>query len=312
MIANTAAAMDQLTERIAAWAAGRSDIRAALVIGSRARTSDRPADEFSDLDLLLFCERPEQYLGSPEWVNEFGRPVVTFREGTIAGGKERRVLFEDALDVDFNFIPTGLIRMLNRYVGLKERAPWVLKVLPGKVRREIDRQVATAGGVLRRGYRVLFDKEHLLRGMLRSIPAKVVRTLPDQAEALNSIGDFWYHALWTARKLRRGELVVAQNCHGRLRRFLYDAVETLAIAEHGPEYDTWHDLRFLEQWADPATVEELHRLYAHYDPEDMARSLLATMTVFGRVAQAAMSRMGHVYPKEMEEQVTAWVIECLG
>jgi aminoglycoside 6-adenylyltransferase len=64
-------------------------------------------------------------------------------------------------------------------------------------------------------YRVLLDKD----GVLRSLPAlaELAATappppLPTEAAFLNQISDFWYHALWAARKLRRGELLVAKQC----------------------------------------------------------------------------------------------------
>jgi len=35
---------------------------------------------------------------------------------------------------------------------------------------------------------------------------------PAQDEFLDLINDFWYHTVWTAKKLRRGELWTAQGC----------------------------------------------------------------------------------------------------
>jgi aminoglycoside 6-adenylyltransferase len=43
---------DQIIERFLAWAQHQADIRAAVIIGSQARV-DRPADRWSDLDLLV-------------------------------------------------------------------------------------------------------------------------------------------------------------------------------------------------------------------------------------------------------------------
>ena len=45
--------MEQLEDRFVTWAKGRPDIRAAIVIGSRARR-ERPADAWSDLDIVFF------------------------------------------------------------------------------------------------------------------------------------------------------------------------------------------------------------------------------------------------------------------
>lgn len=231
----------------------------------------------------------------------------------MTGSKERRVLFADALDVDFNFLPATQWRSLNLYLRLTARLPFLPKLLPRKARREIEKGIAMAGGVLKRGYRVVLDKEGLTRHFPDIIPRKQEKPLPSEAEALNAVGDFWYHTLWAARKLRRGELLVAKHgVDGYLKVRLYRAVEMLALATHGPEYDTWHDWRFFEQWADPTTVADLSRIYAHYDADDIARALLATMSVFGRVAKDAFVRMGYPYPQAMEDEVTRLVRQCLG
>lgn len=49
-----AATIQQLENRVGEWAESQSNIRAILVIGSRARR-DFPADEWSDLDLAIFA-----------------------------------------------------------------------------------------------------------------------------------------------------------------------------------------------------------------------------------------------------------------
>ncbi|HYF76387.1 MAG TPA: aminoglycoside 6-adenylyltransferase [Symbiobacteriaceae bacterium] len=305
-------AMEKLKQRIVAWADRTSDVRAVIVIGSRARVNDRPADEYSDLDLLLLADHPARYIHSEEWLDAIGTPVVTFLEGAISGSKERRVLFADALDVDFNFLPANQWRWLNRYMRLKSQSPFLTKLVPAKLRREIETGIAVLGSVVKRGYSVLLDKEGLTQQIPKIPPHRRMNLVPSEPEARNAIGDFWYHALWTAKKLRRGELLVAKHgVDGYLKMRLYRAAEILAVATYGPEYDTWHDLRFFEQWADPTTVANLPRLYAHYDEGEMNRALLATMSVYGRVTRDAFSRLGYQYPQAMEDEVTRLVRECL-
>jgi hypothetical protein len=50
-------------ERAAAWAQTRSDIRAALMVGSRAHL-DHPGDEWADLDLMLFAADFSDYFAN--------------------------------------------------------------------------------------------------------------------------------------------------------------------------------------------------------------------------------------------------------
>jgi len=75
-------AYEQLIERFVAWARTRPDIHVAIVVGSRAR-ADRPADEWSDLDIVMFVTDPEPYLTSTDWLNNMGDFRITFVEPTV-------------------------------------------------------------------------------------------------------------------------------------------------------------------------------------------------------------------------------------
>jgi predicted nucleotidyltransferase len=95
-----AAAYEKLIDSFVKWAQTEDNIRAAVVIGSRARV-DHPADEWSDLDVLILANDPELYWATADWLHHVGNPWLTFVEPTPDGnGLERRVLFEGGLDVD--------------------------------------------------------------------------------------------------------------------------------------------------------------------------------------------------------------------
>jgi aminoglycoside 6-adenylyltransferase len=103
---SVAESYEKLIQRFCEWAKERVDIRAGAVIGSRARL-DHPADEWADLDLVILTTDPEFYLSTADWIKKLGKPLLTFIEFTPTGdGKERRVLFEGMLDVDFAIMPT--------------------------------------------------------------------------------------------------------------------------------------------------------------------------------------------------------------
>ncbi|RPI97845.1 MAG: hypothetical protein EHM39_08865, partial [Chloroflexi bacterium] len=95
---------EHLIGRFVAWADTLPDIRAAVIIGSRARTT-QPADVWSDLDLVFLTTRPAHYIENTVWLDEIAPHWLTFVEGTVDGHRERRVMFEGALDVDFVPLP---------------------------------------------------------------------------------------------------------------------------------------------------------------------------------------------------------------
>jgi aminoglycoside 6-adenylyltransferase len=280
---------DQIIERFIAWAQNQADIRAVVVIGSRAR-SVRQADQWSDLDLLVVTTDPARYLSNTDWLLPIGQPWVTFVERlTIDEGSERRVLFEGCLDVDFAFDPVDRIRRMAAEGWPPEFA-----------------------GILGRGFRVILDKDGLSQLLNQNAFAQPAPCPPTADEFVNLCNDFWYHVVWTIKKLHRGELWTAKSCadsylSGRLLRML----EWHARAMHGPDYDTWHNGRFLEAWADPKALEAVRRSFAHYDATDIRRALLEKTNLFRWVAQETAERLHYPYPSGAEHWVTAWAQDSL-
>jgi aminoglycoside 6-adenylyltransferase len=256
---------DLFAASVADWARERDDVRAVLVVGSQVR-EDVPADTWSDLDVGLFVDDPERLAADETWVESFGTPVLTFLEPTAFGDRvERRVLYESGEDVDF---------------PLLEAASW----------RELASS-AEARLTIARGYRVLHDELGLREALAEGEP--VPDAWPPDAAAFGQLAsDFWYHALWTAKKLRRGEVFTAIQC---LDGYLKDRLVTL-LEWHtravDPSADVWHNGRFLERWADAGALAALERAFAHYDLRDVARALWETIDLWQGLEEETARRLG--------------------
>jgi aminoglycoside 6-adenylyltransferase len=261
-----------------------------MVVGSRARTN-HPADAFSDLDLVVVSTDPDHYLWETNWLKALGTPWLTFLERQAVGeGLERRVLFEGALDVDF-------VPLANETVRRMALEGWPPEV----------------AAVLRRGFRLVLDKDDLLSRLTEGVlDTTLSAPAPTQEEFLALCHDFLYHAVWAAKKLRRGELWIAKSCaDGYMKQLLLGMIEWHARSERGWDHDTWHGGRFLEEWADPGVLDSLREAFARYDEADVRRALLATMDLFRRIGRENASRLGCAYPEEADQRVTAWVVGLL-
>jgi aminoglycoside 6-adenylyltransferase len=114
--------------------------------------------------------------------------------------------------------------------------------------------------------------------------------------------------MWAAKKLRRGELWVAKSCaDGYMKQQLLQMLTWHARATHGPGFDTWHNGRFLESWADPHVLDELHQAFAHYNEADIRRALSKTVELFRWVAKESAADLGYRYPDAADERVRAWL-----
>ena len=237
------------------WADTRDDVRALVVVGSRAR-DDRPADEWSDLDCLLVTTDPDSYRERTDWLDALGDVWLTFREETATGDRvERRALFAPGVDVDF--VPVSA--------------------------EEVECVAEVGSETFVRGYRVVYDEmgatEVLADHAAEAEPERTAFELPDAAGFREHCEDCWYHAVWTAKKLRRGELWTAKGClDGYLKwKCLLPLLGWHARARHGRE--PWYDGRFLEEWANERALVDLESAYATYDREDCWRALFATMNL---------------------------------
>ena len=271
-----------IVERFRIWATENPAVRAALIVGSQARTSE-PADEWSDLDLVIFHNDPEQLIGSTGWIGQFGDVVLTTVEPTaVLGSRERRVLYADGKDVDFAVFPSVGIRFIA--------------------------QSPEGLSVLERGYEVLVDKDGALPkpvALLKS-PGGSQRKLPGEEQFQATVADFWYHVLWAVKKLRRGELWTAKMvCDGTIKLLLLRMIEWQTTLRHRGQTDVWHDGRFLDRWAEPEVRARLPGTFAQYDREDLARALDETGRLFSDLAREIAKSRSWIYPVKAESVVRA-------
>ena len=256
-------------DRFLEWAQDRADIRGALLIGSQARHV-QPADEWSDYDLVVVTTQPDSLLEDATWLAALGTPLLTVIEKAAAADlMERRVLFDDGLDVDFIPVP------VERFQALLAEGT-----------------ASEVWGILGRGFRLLLDKDGwapLLRGYSVPSPSEVLAADIDTA-----VEDFWYHAIWAAKKLRRGEIWVAKACCDvYLKKLLLQVIEWHARAAHGCEYDIWFGGRFLERWVDPAVAVRLRRVFALYDKDSVRSALKETADLFDSLVEELAKQLGY-------------------
>lgn len=269
---------NEFLDRVTRWATAEENVRSLIVVGSRAR-ANRPADEWSDLDLVLTARRARILLDSDDWLQAIGEPWVTYVQRTPIGGAmlERRVLFAGGVAVDFVPLPTGGLRAVV-------------------MRPAIARLVA-------RGVRTLVDKDGEVDAI--PIPAGQPSVRPPDLDTFRAaVHEFLYHAVWTTRKIRRGELWTAKSGEGWMRDVLLRVLEWQKRATHGDGADTWYDGRFLESWADPPVVAQLPLIFGGYTADQAAAGLQACVQLFGQVGRETAAALKLPYPESVEARVT--------
>jgi aminoglycoside 6-adenylyltransferase len=270
----------------------QEDIPLAFLVGSQARTS-MPADAWSDIDVVLITEEPAKYLDDSLWLKNLDLvPIITFLEITAVGDqRERRVLFQNGVDVDFSVFPISQFKLMINS-GL------------------VPAEIATG---LRRGILPLKDDENLLGPLQKGLEAtNVSNAASSQPWSLSeqdfkqSTSDFLYHFVWIARKLRRGELWTAKMCNDcYMKRLLLQMIEWYMHSKKGSNYDTWHSGRFIEKWAEEWIVKDLRSTFGDYEIEGIRSSLYSTVKLYSRLAKDVSRDLKFEYPVKSEE--FAWI-----
>jgi aminoglycoside 6-adenylyltransferase len=259
--------------RLQRWVESEPNIRLALLVGSQAR-AETPADPFSDIDLVLFARDPDRLLYDEGWIAGFGPHWTSHLEGNaLESGLERRVLFEDGQDVDFSVFPEAFQRALTTD--------------------------ARAGAVLQRGFRPLVNKDSVELVVPRIEQPPVP---PSLSEFSNLVNDYWFHLVWTAKKLRRGELLAAlEATNGYLRALLVRTVRWHALARGLRGRDLWHGARFFESWADPRVVRDFSGTVAQYDAPSVARALRANRAMFSWLSEELRRSLS--FPRPIRDEL---------
>lgn len=272
---------DELEQSIYAWALTRDDIRAVLVVGSRARV-EHPADDLSDLDLLLLSTDATLYRDDRSWLDIFGNVLLAAVDMLDDGSPEWIAVYEGVIKGDFTFVQVG------EAGSLADQIPQ----MPFQ-------------NVLARGLRVLVDKypqSKVFEVKLR--PYK----LPTAERFGQTVANFWITATRVAKFIQRGDLWRAVTMlYCKMRFNLVTLMEWHAHVLHGADYDTWYDGRFMDAWVDADTLATLPNLFARYNASELQAALRQMVNLFRRLAQVVASKLGYDYPQAADDQLSAWL-----
>jgi len=262
--------MDDVLDRILAWAEAEDSVRVVVLTSTRAR-AEGPPDALSDYDVIVALDD----LASFDPVAAYGTPAARWGDEHDVHGATalfRGVVYEDGIKVDWTLWPATAPELIAAH-GLNEN--------------------------LDVGYRVLLDKD----GATGRWPAPTfqahIPAKPTEAEYIALVEEFWWSATYLAKADARGErffsrfVLDVDLTHGALRRMLEWSVET------GRDW----------KWKPGACGRGIEReLPAEIGAELNAAigSFERTMTLFRRIAREVGDSLGYAYPQQADDAVTAY------
>ena len=172
---------ETILEKLVSFANESELIHAMILFGSRAREKN-VADKYSDYDIIFLVKDVNYFLNTDLWLNQIDKYYISFQEPTAANGQERRVFFSDAMDMDFLFY------------DFKDS--------------ESLASDSTIQSFFSRGYMMLVDKIDFKGAIERNKPSeqtKEIKTVFTEKEFINLANTFWFHTIWSVKKILRGE-----------------------------------------------------------------------------------------------------------
>jgi aminoglycoside 6-adenylyltransferase len=275
-------AINAFLEKVAAWAEIHTDIQAVLLIGSLARET-HPADEWSDVDLILFADDIEIYASQHDWLADFGDVLVPVIERHQSGDVEWLVLFADGVKVDFYFTPGA-----GDLTAVIAQASYNL--------------------VICRGAKLLYSRP----GTEIQLPPFKFDPFepPDVTEFQTVVHEMLLNGYKMAKLIKRGDLVRAKLVlASQMRPTLLTMIAWHAQAVFGSERDTWYNGRYLDEWADPRVLAALPNTYGGFSDEETWRSLFGLLILFRWLAEEMAVSWDYAFPAAAADQVMAWIRE---
>jgi aminoglycoside 6-adenylyltransferase len=277
-----------LENTIMQWATDRPDVRAVLLIGSRAQDNST-IDQYSDLDLVIYTTRPAAYDTDSNWIVSFGEIWLTVRSKTDVGDREWLVLFAGGVKADFVIAPS----------------------LKGKGLAETLEDSAYAD-VFRRGVRVLTDRSGAASSELLFLPVPQSRNLPTSVEFELVLNRMILATARAAKFLRRGDLWrCQQQISAEVRQALLVLIEWHARLTRPLDDDIWYGGRFIDKWADPRVAAALPGLFASYDEADVQRALASAVDLSEWLVTEIAVSLEDTFPKPGQAEALSWVRQLL-
>ncbi len=276
------------------WASAREDVRAVVLIGSRAR-SDHPPDRWSDLDAIVFVDDWRPYMEAGAWQTAleatFPNPVWFAAFDPI-----------DDETPEYEYVLAG---------GLKADLTFCNNRLPEGKQATLTEMVdcCPLRFVFERGARILLDKTG---SSPFPLPAPSPDLQPDQRAFDNRIACYLNELVRAVKLAGRGELWrSARAINEELHPNLLALLEWHARAQHVPGSLNWAYGRFLEEWASPRALAALPETYTDSTVTATYRAVQASLDLLAWLGPETASLLGLRYPTEMTQAAAGWLLESI-
>ena len=275
---------DPVIRKLIALGERHDSIRAMIMTSTRCNPN-APLDVFSDYDIEIFTEDPDQFGETDEWFESLGPVLVTQRLRQDWGepcyrGWSRLVVYEDGTKVDFQ------VNHLQKLKDFTESLPEEYHI----------------------GYTVLLDKDGRTASLEPPTYRAFIPSVPSGRYYASRVNDFWWDSTYVAKYLWREDLLAVKfMLEGDLIHLhLLQMLEWSIEIERGWNWRPGHYGRDIKKALHPDTYSQLAEAYAGGNIEELWESLLRTAALFRKVAIKVGDSLGYRYLYDLDRKVTIY------
>lgn len=272
---------EEFLNKIIKWGEGNENIRGLIVEGSIAQGS---SDELSDVDISIFAKDIEPLIKDDSWISKvasiwvYSPDKYDFNNSVI---HTQLVIYEGGVKVDYSLWGTNLIDELTN---------------------------SNNSGKFETGYKVLLDKDGLLKNLPQAITKYKIPTKPTEKEFIFNITEFWFEAYHVAKYSKREDLWLVKFRDWSLQVYLLTMMEWYMLAKNNWDYDVKWTGKNIRKWLDPEIYERLKDIFSHFDKEDSWKALEARLNLFRDLSKETAKKLGYNYPEEMDKNLTDFML----
>lgn len=284
---NPSTSFEEIIARFRVWAESDLLVRAAIVMGSQART-DHPADRWSDLDLAVYTTDAHSLISDSEWLEQFGEIWVKARDETARGDPEWYTFYAGGFKVDIVLIDIAELpgETLADWVGHPDFSD-----------------------IFSRGVRVICDKT-TSAGSIPRIPTPNNFRAIDQTAFDENTSAFFLAAIRAARLLHRQDLWRArQACDEDMKIHLLRMIEYHALSSMPADQDIWYGGRFIHEWADPDVLLRLRACFGGFDLSSLWVAFRNTYSLYVDLGLATAARVQLAFPDDLAGKIMGWIYD---
>lgn len=271
---------ETLYANILAWLNAQEDIRAGILLGSRAR-SDGAVDALSDYDLILYTNDLARYEVRGDWIDSVSEVWLWVIGRWRSGYPEHLTIFAEGQKVDFAFAPVDHLREI---------------VATG----DLD-------AIEARGYQILVDKDGLAARLPPPTYQPPIMPVPTAEQFTTLCEQCFYGVYQIAKALVRTDLWFTRRPDNFIKDSLIRLLEWRARAVYGAQIETWYSGRKLHQWLDAETYAELRAIFAPFEQAAMWSAFDAQTVLFRKLAREVAELYGFTYPTDLDANISGFV-----